>query len=174
MSYHISLDYLRNSKLQTTSLVALLAISLLALGMPSSLSQEESIVINTPKNTYGPGDTVNLSGTINGGSPGQLVAIEIKDPKGTVILARAVQADQNGNFVLSFKVPLTASPGNFNITTSARINGFFITQSKAITTTPIPEFPASGLVLVLGVVSLLTFYAILSNRGSGIRQKLGA
>jgi len=78
-----------------------------------------------------------------------------------------VQADQNGNFNLQFKVPLTASPGGLNITASARIDGFIITQSKA-TTTPVPEFPASGFVLVASIASLI-FYGMISNRGLGIK-----
>ena len=170
MNYHISLDCRRNSKLQA-SLAALLLI--LVFGIPSSWAQEDqSIVVTTSKNTYGPGDTVNLSGTVNGGTPQQLVAIQVKDPKGNLILIRTVQTDQNGNFALEFKMPLTASSGNLNITASARISGFVVTQTKTITT-PVPEFPASGLVLVVGIASLLIFYRILSTRVSRIRQGFG-
>ncbi len=156
--------------MKISSLVAIVALSLVALAIPSSHAQlgNESITINTSKSAYGPGDTVNLTGLVNEGTPGQLVAIQVKDAKGDLILIRTVQADQNGNFNLQFKVPLTASPGNLNITASARINGFVITQSKD-TTTPVPEFPASGIVLAASIALLLTFYGIISNRGLGIK-----
>ncbi|MGI0087911.1 MAG: hypothetical protein ACREBI_08115 [Nitrosotalea sp.] len=161
--------------MKISSLLAMVTLSLLTLAIPSSYAQldNESITISTSKSAYGPGDIVNLTGFVNQGTPGQLVAIQVKDTKGNLILIRTVQADQNGNFNLQFKVPLTASQGNLNITASARINGFVITQSKD-TTTPVPEFPASGTVLAASIASLLTFYGITSNRGlNSIKQKLG-
>ncbi|MDE1725648.1 MAG: hypothetical protein KGH89_00085 [Thaumarchaeota archaeon] len=161
--------------MKTSSLVAIATLSLVAFAIPSSYAQldNESITINTSKNAYGPGDTVNLSGIVNEGAPGQLVAIQVKDAKGNLILIRTVQSDQNGNFNLQFKVPLSASPGNLNITASTRINGFVITQSKS-TTTPVPEFPASGLVLAASIASLLIFYGMVSSRGmSGMKQRVG-
>jgi hypothetical protein len=155
--------------LKISSLVAIVILSLVALAIPSSYAQlgNESITINTPKTAYGPGDTVNITGLVNDGTPGQLVAIQVKDAKGNLILIRTVQEDQNGNFNLQFKVPLTASPGNLNITASARVDGFVITQSTG-TTTPVPEFPASGFVLAASIASLI-FYGIISNRGLGIK-----
>jgi hypothetical protein len=128
--------------LKISSLVAIVAMSLVALSIPSSYAQlgNESITINTQKTAYGPGDTVNLTGLVNEGTPGQLVAIQVKDAKGNLILIRTVQADQNG---------------------------FVITQSKS-TTTPVPEFPASGFVLAASIASLI-FYGIVSNRGPGIK-----
>ena len=160
--------------MKSGSLVALFVLFPIILSMPSSHAQldNESITIDTSKSSYGPGDTVNLNGSVNGGTAGQLVAIQVKDSSGNLILIRTVQADQNGNFHLQFKVPLTASPGNLNITASSRINGFVITQSKDTTT--VPEFPASGLVLAIGVASLLTFYGIVSRLWFGTRQKFGA
>ena len=154
-----------------TSLLAITVLSLIALAIPSSYAQldNESITISTSKTAYGPGDIVNLTGIVNEGTPGQLVAIQVKDVKGNLILIRTVQADQNGNFNLQFKVPTTATPGNLNITASARINGFVITQSKE-TTTPVPEFPASGIVLAASIASLLVFYGLVSNRGLGIKS----
>ena len=147
-------------------LLPAVVVALLAIGMPSSHAQidNESITIKTPQSSYGPGDTVNLTGSVIDGQPGQLVAIEVKDTKGTVLLTRVATADQNGNFVLQFKVPLNASPGNLNITASSDINGFVITQSKAVTTS-VPEFPASGPVLAASIVSLLVLYAVVSRGG---------
>lgn len=173
MNYHTLSDYYRKSKLQAVVLLAVVALPLLALGMPTSNAQldNESITISTPQSSYGPGDTVNLSGSVIDGTPGQLVAIQVKDAKGDLLLIRTVQADQNGNFDLQFKVPTTASQGNLNITASSRINGFVITQTKALAT-PVPEFPASGLVLAASIASLLVFYTMTSRRGPA-KQRLG-
>lgn len=178
MNYRILSAYHRANKLQI-ALFALITASLLALAMPSSWAQEDqSITINTSKSTYGPGDTVTLTGTVNGGTPGQLVAIQVKDAKGNLILIRTVSSDQNGNFALQFKVPLTASAGSLSVTASARINGFVVTQNTATagtatqgTTSTVPEFPTSGLVLAAAIGSLL-LYKTLSGKKFGM-QKFG-
>ena len=172
MSCHTLLDFCRNKTLHAVTLLAMIAFSLVSL-VPSSHAQldNESIIISTTKSSYSPGDIVNLSGSVIDGSPGQLVAMQVKDPNGNLILIRTVQVDQNGNFVLQFKIPLTASPGSLDIDASARINGFVITQSKAITST-VPEFPTSGLVFALGIASLILF-RVLSSQGFAIK-KVGA
>ncbi len=179
MNYHILSEYHKDNKLQI-ALFGLFVMSLLAFGMPSSLAQQDqSITINTSKSTYGPGDTVTLTGTVNGGTPGQLVAIQVKDAKGNLILIRTVSSDQNGNFALQFKVPLTASAGSLSVTASARINGFVVTQNTSTAgtatqgKTTVPEFPTSGLVLAAAIGSLLVIYRTLSGKKFGM-QKFGA
>ena len=136
-------------------------VLLLALpGVLSSFAQEEqSITLATNKAHYLPGDAVQLSGTVTGQS-NALVALQIKDSSGNLILIRTVQSDQNGNFGLSFKIPSTASSGDFNIVASTKINGFIVTQTKTMTAT-VPEFgpiamPLFGVALVLSVV-MFTF-----------------
>ena len=136
-------------------------VMLLALpGLLNSFAQvEQSIVLATNKEHYMPGDTVQLSGTVTG-QPNALVALQIKDSSGNLILIRTVQSDQNGNFTLSFKIPSTATSGDFNIVASTKINGFIVTQTKTMTAT-VPEFgpiamPLFGVALVLGV-TMFTF-----------------
>lgn len=157
-------------KLKISSLLAIVALSLVALAIPSSYAQlgNESITINTSKSAYGPGDIVNITGLVNDVTPGQSIAIQVNDAKGNLLLIRTIQADQNGSFNLQFKMPPTASPGNLKITASAKIDGFSITQSTG-TTTPVPEFPASGIVLAVSIAALLIFYGIISNRGNSIK-----
>ncbi|MDE1766377.1 MAG: hypothetical protein KGI27_08925 [Thaumarchaeota archaeon] len=174
MNCHTSSDCHKSDKLQAASIACLFAVSLLALGMPSSWAQEDqSITINVSKTNYGPGDTVNLTGTVNGGTLGQLVAIQVKDAKGNLILIRTVSTDQNGNFALQFKVPLTSSAGNLSVTASARINGFVVTQTAVPARTTVPEFPTSALVLSASLALLLAFHRILSGKKFTI-QKFGA
>ncbi len=129
-------------------------------GVLSSFAQEEqSIVITTNKDHYLPGDTVTLNGTVTG-QPNALVALQIKDSSGNLILIRTVSSDQNGNFVLQFKLPPTATSGDFNIIASAKVNGFIVTQTKTMTAT-VPEFgpltmPLFGISFIM-IVVLFTF-----------------
>ncbi|HEX5457388.1 MAG TPA: hypothetical protein VFX64_03275 [Candidatus Nitrosotalea sp.] len=138
------------------ALVMLIALP----GLINAFAQEESsITLTTNKDHYLPGDIVQLSGTVTG-QPSALVALQIKDSSGNLILIRTVQSDQNGNFALSFKIPFTATSGDFSITASAKINGFTITQTKTMTAT-VPEFgplamPIFGVsfLLIVGMFSL--------------------
>lgn len=137
MNYHtLSVSHRKN----LGRFLSLGAVVLLALpGVLNSFAQEEqSIVLATNKDHYLPGDTVQLSGTVTG-QPNALVALQIKDSSGNLILIRTVQSDQNGNFALQFKIPSTATSGDFNIVASAKINGFIVTQTKTMTAT-VPEF----------------------------------
>ena len=148
--------------------MALSAVFLLVLGTPHSWAQQDqSITLNTTKSYYGPGDTVDLVGAVTGGTAGQLVAVQVRDLKGDLILIRTVQADQNGDFGLSFKIPATETSGDLNITASARVSGFPVTQSKIIST-PVPEFPAAGPALVAGIALLLCLSVL-----SGRMQRIG-
>lgn len=147
--------------------LSLAAVMLLALpGMLNSFAQEEqSIILTTNKDHYLPGDTVELSGTVTG-QASALVALQVKDSSGNLILIRTVQSDQNGNFALQFKIPSTATSGDFNIVASAKINGFTMTQTKTMTAT-VPEFgpiamPLFGVSFVL-VITMFAFTNKLKN-----------
>jgi predicted secreted protein with PEFG-CTERM motif len=124
-----------------------------------SFAQEaQTINLITNKNSYMPGDVVVLNGTVNG-QPGQLVAIQVKDSTGNLILIRTIQTDQNGNFVLQFKIPTTATSGNFNIMASARINGFIVTQTKTMTAT-VPEFGQIAMpIFAISIISVMLIFA---------------
>ena len=140
----------------------LLAVLVLAIpGVLNSFAQEpdQSITLATNKEHYLPGDTVQLSGTVTG-QPNALVGLQIKDSAGNLILIRTVQSDQNGNFALQFKIPSTASSGDFSIIASSKINGFVLTQTKTMTAT-VPEFgplamPIFGISILL-IVGLFAF-----------------
>lgn len=152
------------------ALAALLAGLVLLCSIPSSLAQaDQSITLNTSKRSYAPGEEVNINGTVVGGQPGQLVAIQIKDSKGSLILIRTVQADQNGRFMLSFKMPPTAPSGSIGITASARISGYVVTQSTGVTA--VPEFPSSALVLVAGISVIVAMYRSLGGRSGMLRGR---
>jgi hypothetical protein len=120
MNYHILLDYRKKNQILTLVLVALLTFP----GVLDSFAQEDQVIkLATNKAYYIPGDVVQLSGTITG-QQNVLVALQVKDSTGNLILIRTLQSNQNGFFALSFKIPPTAASGNFSIIASARINGF--------------------------------------------------
>ena len=86
--------------------------------------------VDTTKFTAG--EIVELKGKVNGGLEGQPVAVEIKDADGNVMLIRTVTSDENGNFVLKFKVPNTAKAGEFNIVTSVELDGQSFSETKSV------------------------------------------
>ncbi len=135
----------------------------MTLTFQDSFAQEgQTITLATSKSSYLPGDTVELNGTVSG-QPGQLVGIQVKDSAGNLILIRTVQADQNGNFAIQFKIPITATSGNFDIVASARINGFIVTQTNTITAT-VPEFGQLAMpIFAISITSIMVIFA-LSNR----------
>ena len=157
MNYHIlSVSHKTNHNRLFLAVAVLLALPVVS----NSFAQEEqSIVITTNKDHYVPGDTVTLNGTVTG-QPNALVALQIKDSSGNLILIRTVASDQNGNFVLQFKLPPTATSGDFNIIASAKVNGFVVTQTKIMTAT-VPEFgqlamPLFGISFIM-IITLFTF-----------------
>jgi hypothetical protein len=164
MNYHTLSDFhnKNQNRFLALALVALLAFP----GILNSFAQvDQSITLATNKDSYLPGDIVQLSGVVTG-KPNVLVALQVKDSSGNLILIRTVQSDQSGNFALQFKIPPTATSGNFGIAASAKINGFIVTQTKTMTAT-VPEFgplamPMFGVSFVL-IVALLAFSSKFKN-----------
>ena len=133
MNYHPLSVYHR--KIQSIFL-AFAVVVFLALGVSTSYAQEaESITLATDKESYLPGDTVQLSGVVTGQQPSVGVALEVMDSDNTAILFRTVQADQNGNFAIQFKIPATATSGAFSVFASALIDGFHVKQTKVFSAT---------------------------------------
>ena len=136
-----------------------LIVPFLLVGVLDSIAQEEpAITMTADKGSYLPGETVQLSGVVSG-QEYPLVAIQVKDSDNNLILIRTIQADQNGNFAIQFKIPPTATSGKFTISASSRVNGFVVTQNQVITA-KVPEFPFSGVVLAIAVVIPIIFYRV--------------
>jgi hypothetical protein len=157
MNYHPLSGYHRKNQY---GFLALATIVLLGLGVSNSYAQEaESITLSTDKESYLPGDTVQLSGVVVGQQPNVGIALEVMDSDKTPILFRTVQADQNGNFAVQFKIPATATSGEFSVYASAIIDGFHIKQTKVFSAT-VPEFDQiAGQVFGLAMISILVFAA---------------
>lgn len=119
-----------------SKIFALILVIALASGVSHAWAQS-TIIFDVNKGTYKPGDAVIINGTAKD-SPDQLVAVEVKDPKGNTMVIRTVMTDGNGNFQLKFKLPMTAVVGNYNIVTNTVIDNKTVTQSKQLVqnTTP--------------------------------------
>lgn len=146
--------------------VQFLSLGILALIFLPTISgsfaqEEQAIILSTNKSSYLPGDIVQLTGSV-GNHAGLLVAIQIKDSSGNLILIRTIQSDKDGNFLLQFKIPSSATSGDFSILASTKINGFIVTQTKTITAT-VPEFPLAVPVLLFSILSMILFYRFYVN-----------
>lgn len=109
----------------------------LAFGISNAMGANE-ITFDVNKSTYKPGDIVVINGTSKD-SPNQPVAVEVKDPSGNILVIRTVETDSNGNFQLKFKLPETATVGNYNIVTNAQVNGSTVTETKQIVQNTAPS-----------------------------------
>ena len=120
-----------------TRMIFVLAVIITVSITPFAYSQS-FITFDIDVESFTPGEIVELKGTVQAGLEGKPVAIEIKDAGGNVILIRTVTADENGEFVLKFKIPSTAQAGEFDIITNVELDGQPFTETKTIETF-IPE-----------------------------------
>ena len=121
------------------------------------------ITLDTNKNSYGPGDLIEIHGQVQN-SPNQLVAVEVKDPNGNTIMIRTVNTDANGNFVLKFKLPSTAKSGSYDVIANAKIDGNTVKETKTITAaTIVPEFPLNAGVVMTMVIAMSVVIARFKN-----------
>jgi len=74
----------------------------------------EEVILDTDTN-FTPGEIVEITGVIPDGIPGQLSAIEIKNPDGETILIRTVTLDENKKYFIKFKIPESSEPGNYDV-----------------------------------------------------------
>ena len=95
-----------------------------------------SFDVDTTK--FAPGEIVELKGTVGVGLEGQLVAVEVSDSDGNVILIRTVTSDINGEFILKFKVPNDIEPGNLDIVTNIELDGQSFSETKQVEATNVP------------------------------------
>ena len=105
---------------------------------------ESLITFDVDTTKFAPGEIVELNGKVQSGLEGEVVAVEIKDADGTLILIRTVTSDSNGEFSLKFKVPSTAAAGSFDVVTSMELDDEPVSESNSfdsvvsVTSTPEP------------------------------------
>ncbi len=86
------------------------------------------IIFDSTKKSLGPGEIVELSGVIEKGIEGDLIALEVKSPSGEIILIRTVELGPGGTYNLKFKIPASAESGNYDIITNLELVGTEETQ----------------------------------------------
>jgi len=119
------------------TIFALMAV--ISFGLLVSQSFAAQITVETNKEIYGPGDTVKLSGVVEGGVTGDFVAIEVKSPSGETILIRTVELGTGGTYDLEFKIPSSGETGNYQIISNAKVGGETITETKTISQSSQPS-----------------------------------
>ena len=100
----------------------LILVAMLLAVIITPVFAESLITFNANTTKFVPGEIVELEGKVQSGLEGELIAVEIKDVDGTLILIRTVTSDSNGEFSLKFKVPSTAAVGAFDVVTSMELN----------------------------------------------------
>jgi len=86
------------------------------------------IIFDSTKKSLGPGEIVELSGVIEEGIEGDIIALEVKSPSGEIILIRTVELGPGGTYNLKFKIPASAESGNYDIITNLELVGTEETQ----------------------------------------------
>ena len=116
----------------------ILFLLLIPLMLTPAFSQS-LITFDVDTTKFTPGEIVELQGTVQSGLEGQPIAVEIKDADGNLILIRTVTSDGDGNFTLKFKVPNTATLGEFDIVTNLEINGDSFSEITSADETGVTE-----------------------------------
>ena len=91
----------------------------------------EEVLLDTDTN-FKPGEVVEISGEIPDGIPGQLSAIEIKNPSGETILIRTVTLDENRQYFIKFKIPESYEVGNYDVIVNAENEQGVVVSTKPL------------------------------------------
>ena len=84
----------------------------------SSASAQTGITVETNFDVFQQGQTVMVTGN----TEEKFVAIQVKDPTGISILVRTLETDSGGNFDLQFRIPLTATLGEYQVVASTVVD----------------------------------------------------
>lgn len=127
-----------------TSMVALLAFMLMALGPASAAT----LTVTTDRTSYTPGATV----TISGSAPANAwVSVEVKNPLDATIFLDTVQATAAGLYSTSFRLAPDAMTGDYSVyVTSAG-------ETPASTTFTVTAAPAAAVALTV-TIEVASFY----------------
>ncbi|MCS5609498.1 MAG: hypothetical protein NZ961_03740 [Candidatus Poribacteria bacterium] len=80
----------------------------------SSASAQTGITVETNFGVFQQGQAIMITGNAEEKS----IAIQVKDPTGISILIRTLEADSGGNFNLEFRIPQTATLGDYQVVAS--------------------------------------------------------
>jgi hypothetical protein len=106
----------------------ILLLLVVSLGLSPAFAQTE-FTLSSSADSYEPGELVAISGVTQSE---QIVSIQVKDPTGKTLLVRSITADNSGNYSLEFKIPKTATQGNYIIVASVSIDMIPIIQTITV------------------------------------------
>jgi len=112
-----------------TSITIFFLLFILVVTLTISESYAAEVIFGSTKESFSPGEIVELSGVIENGIEGDLVAIEVKSPSGEIILIRTVQLGPGGTYDLKFKIPASAEAGSYDVTTNVELVGLEETEA---------------------------------------------
>jgi len=84
----------------------------------SSAGAQTGITVETNFDVFQQGQTVMVTGN----TEEKFVAIQVKDPTGISILVRTLETDSGGNFDLQFRIPQTATLGEYQVVVSTVVD----------------------------------------------------
>ena len=121
----------------------LILVAMLLAVIITPVFAESLITFDVDTTKFVPGEIVELEGKVQSGLEGEVVAVEIKDADGTLILIRTVTSDSNGEFSLKFKVPSTSAAGSFDVVTNLDIGGESLSESNSFESVDVPVEPTA-------------------------------
>jgi len=133
----------RDCKIMKLKLFGYLLVLLLFTGSAESFAQSE-ITLNTDNDSYMGGDTIAIFGSVAGGAENDILAIEIKNPSGETMLIRTTQLGPGGSFGLSFKLPMSAQSGSYEIISNIKVGESTYSQSKIVSVTQATQAEQNG------------------------------
>jgi flagellin-like hook-associated protein FlgL len=123
----------------TSTLLAILFFSLLALAVITPAAIAQVTAVSTDATSYMPGDTVTISGTAPADA---LVALQVTNPMGTSILMSTVTADSTGAFTRTFKLADDVTEGTYTVSASYGGAAAKTATFEVSTTAPPPPPPS--------------------------------
>ncbi len=104
----------------------LLLILILATSLGiSNAGAQTGIIVETNFDLFEQGQLV----VITGNAEEKSVAIKVKDPTGISILVRSTTTDSDGNFELEFRIPQTATSGDYQVIVSTIIDNIPVSRA---------------------------------------------
>lgn len=99
--------------------ISFITIMLLLIGLLltpiTPMASANVTTVATDKPVYSLSEEITIQGTA---TPNRVVALQVTDPKGTIILLATTKADNSGNFEKSFKLPTESLTGEYTVTAS--------------------------------------------------------
>ena len=97
--------------------IILLLVLIFTVGI-SSASAQTGVTVETNFDVFQQGQMV----TITGNAGEKYVTVQVKDPTGISILVRTITTNFGGNFELQFRIPQTATLGDYQIITNVVVD----------------------------------------------------